>query len=308
MTGRTIVADIGGTFIKYGIVDGDYHILCHKKVPTREFADQAAFFDYLCENLPEDAGADRIGISAPGLIDPNGRVRSYAAPRLAALFGADIPNEVTARTGLFTAALNDGKAAGLCEWKLGNGRGTTLSAYLIIGTGAGGCICTKDGIFGGADNFAGEFHFMAYPNEATGETMKVGRVIGTIGLIARYNERAGKARQVTEAKEITDRYFAGEALAAGLVEDWLHRVAMQCLTIVVTLNPEILCIGGGISEEDWFLEGIRQEYHRLCMAHFEHVDFLTTKIDRCRFRNDANLLGAAIWATEHRQEEMSELS
>ena len=299
MRNRTIVADIGGTFIKYGIVDEDYHLLCHKKIPTKEFTDQTAFFDYLCKNLPEDAGADSVGISAPGLIDQNSCVRSYAAPRLAALFGADIRKEVAARTGLPAAALNDGKAAGLCEWKLGNGRGTTLSAYLIIGTGAGGCICTKQGLFGGVDNFAGEFHFMAYPNEATGETLKVGRVIGTIGLLNRYNARAAEGRRVSEGREIIDRYFAGEALATELIKDWLHRVAMQCLTIVVTLNPEILCIGGGISEEDWFLEGVKQEYHELCMAHFEHVDFLTTKIDRCRFRNDANLLGAAIWAREH---------
>lgn len=75
-----------------------------------------------------------------------------------------------------------------CELKMGRARGCKLSAFLIIGTGGGGCICTENDVFEGADNFAGEFHFMAYYNEKTGEVMKTGRTIGMFGLINRYNE------------------------------------------------------------------------------------------------------------------------
>lgn len=291
---KTFAIDIGGTFIKYGMIEEDMHISWHAQVPTEECVDKDSFFDYLCGHLPSMEGVHYIGVSAPGLIDNTFNVRSYAAPKTRALLGANIRMEIERRTKIKTAAINDGKAAGLCELKLGNARGTNLSAFLIIGTGGGGCICTKEDVFGGADNFAGEFHFMAYPNEETGKTLKTGRQIGTIGLIKRYNQRCSDAMQVTLGKEIIKRYHAGEELASEIVLDWIHRIALQCLTINVSINPEILCIGGGISEEDWFLESVKKEYNIICESHFDGVNFLSTRIDRCKFLNNANLLGAAL--------------
>ncbi len=291
---RTLAVDIGGTFIKYGLIDPDYRVSRHHKVPTLACSSAGEFFDYLCENIPAGANIERIGISCPGLIDRNNVVRSYAAPRLHSLYGANLYEEMKKRTGIGAQAINDAKAAGLCELKLGNARGSKLSACLIIGTGGGGCICLEDNVFWGADGFAGEFHFMAYPDERTGETLKTGREIGTFGLINRYNARAAEEKQVKLGKEITDRYFAGEKLAGEVVPDWIHRIALQCLTINVTIDPEILLIGGGISEENWFMEAVKKEYAVVCRQHFDGAEFLSAKIDRCRYLNDANLLGAAL--------------
>lgn len=293
---RTLAIDIGGTFIKYGMVEKDGSISDHYKAPTPDAADGKEFFDYICGNIKTTENVKLIGVSAPGLINQEFQVCSYAAPKLAALYGTNIREEMEKRRGIPTAAINDGKAAGLCELKLGRARGTSLSAYLIIGTGGGGCICTADDVFGGADNFAGEFHFMGYINEKTKEVMKTGRTIGMIGLIGRYNERAGEDAQVELGKTVIDRAFAGEELAKEIVDDWIRRIALQCLTIAVTINPELLCIGGGISEEDWFLERVKKEYENLCDTHFAGVHFLSTVIDRCQYRNDSNLLGAALKA------------
>ena len=74
-------------------------------------------------------------------------VRSYAAPRLHSLYGANLYEEMKKRTGIGAQAINDAKAAGLCELKLGNARGSKLSACLFIGTGGGGCICLDDIVF-----------------------------------------------------------------------------------------------------------------------------------------------------------------
>lgn len=293
---KTLAVDIGGTFIKYGIVGEDGSILSRYKVPTIEAKTGEEFWDYVAGHIKSLDGVELIGVSSPGLVDREFHVRSYAAPKLAALYDTNIRAELEKRTGIRTAAINDGKAAGLCELKMGRAVGTKLSAYLIIGTGGGGCICLEDDVFSGADNFAGEFHFMAYHNETTKEVMKTGRTIGMFGLVNRYNEKAPKDRQVTLGEEITKRAFAGEELAREMVDDWIHRIAVQCLSIVVAINPEILCIGGGISEEDWFMDRVKAEYERISDEHFNHVKFLTTVIDRCKFRNDANLLGAAIKA------------
>ncbi|MGN1141350.1 MAG: ROK family protein [Oliverpabstia sp.] len=294
---KTLAIDIGGTFIKFGVVEENGEISEHYKIPTLKTDDAGQFYDYVYNNIRDIKNIKRIGISVPGLIDREFNVRSSAAPNLTAIYNTNISKEIEKRTQIHTTALNDGKAAGLCEVKLGRGKGTYLSAYLIIGTGGGGCICLGDKILGGVDNFAGEFHFMAYPSDDN--VVKVGRTIGMMGLINSYNEKVDEKNRVTLGEEITKRALQGEETAEKIVNQWIHRIAVQCLNLIVVLNPDILCIGGGISEEDWFIERVKAEYFRISYEHFNHnTPFLTTVIDRCQYRNDANLLGAAIKANE----------
>lgn len=291
---NTLAIDFGGTFIKYGIVNTQGEVTEHYKIPTIEAESTETLFDYICGNIKSLDEIQCIGVSSPGLVDREYKVKSYAAPRLAALFNSNIKEEIEKRTSLPTAALNDAREAGLCELKLGRAKGTSLSAFLIIGTGGGGCFCDAKDVFAGVDNFAGEFHFLSYYNEKTGEDMKSGRTVGMLGLINRYNEKASEDSQVFLGKEVIDRAFAGETLAKEMVDNWVHRVALQCLNLTVIINPELICIGGGISEEDWFMERIKEEYEAVCESHFNGVHFLTTQIDRCTFCNDSNLLGAAL--------------
>lgn len=300
--GKILAIDIGGTFIKYGIVEPDNDISVKYKIRTPEVDTKEKFYDYLCENICELEGVDGIGISVPGLVDSDGNIRSYAAPRLNVLFGTNITREIRERRLLPAAAINDAKAAGLCELKLGTARGTKLSAFLIIGTGGGGCICLEDDVFWGTDNFAGEFHFMAYFNEKNGDTMKVGRTTGMFGLINRYNESVDKNHQVSLGEEIIRRYFDGEETAVRIVEEWIHRIALQCLSIAVVVNPEVLCIGGGISEEAWFIERLKREYRKVEGEHFEGEHFLSTHLETCMYRNDSNLLGAALYVRRKMKE------
>lgn len=305
---KTLSIDIGGSFIKYGIVECNGTISSHYKIALPDdITDKAFFWDLVCKGacqisdngLPNDICL--IGVSCPGLISTKNEIQSYAAPRLSAILHSDIGFEMQSRMGLPTSAINDAKAAGLCEITVGAAENTSLSAFLIIGTGGGGCIGLGNRILGGINNFAGEFHFMCYPDERSGETIKVGRSIGTFGLINRYNADAACTSPVKYGREITDRAFKNhEPLAAYMVQDWIHRIALQCLSIIVCINPEVLCIGGGISEESWFIEGIQNEYNQICEEHFSGEHFLTTKIITCRYHNDSNLLGAAIHANnEH---------
>ena len=59
-------------------------------------------------------------------------------------------------------------------------------------------------------------------------------------------------------------------------------------------------VGGGVSERDWFLPKLISVYEELCASHFAGQHFLTTRIVRCTFKNDANLIGAALRAVTDR--------
>ena len=86
--------DIGGTFIKYALVDEDYNIKEKWKVKSIKFDTKDEFYDYLCSNIKELDSIDVIGVSAPGLIDKDSNVKSYAAENVAIMYDTNINDEI----------------------------------------------------------------------------------------------------------------------------------------------------------------------------------------------------------------------
>ena len=126
--------DIGGTFIKYALVDESYKIMDKWKVETVKFDTKDELYDYICNNMKNTDDIEVIGVSAPGVIDEEGNVNSYAAPNIRIMYVTNIVNEIQKRTNKKVAAMNDAKAAGLCEVEIGNAKESNSSAFLILGT------------------------------------------------------------------------------------------------------------------------------------------------------------------------------
>lgn len=283
--------DIGGTFIKYALVDGDYNITKKWKKETKLFDTKDDFYDYLCEGLSEQ-DVEAIGVSAPGVIGEDSTILSKAAKNVRIMKDYRVNEEIGKRTNKKVATMNDAKAAGYCEMQIGNGKGTSSSVYFVIGTGIGGCVCDANGVIQGVNNIAGEFSNI--PVQA-----KDGRFVGLStlasmnALIDIYNSYS--KIPATYGTEVCERYFKGEKEAIQAMDEWCLNICMGLYSIVIFYNPEIICIGGGISEEDWFIEKIQNMFVTL-PTHFQ--DLITTRVDRCLYNNDANILGAVIYASK----------
>ncbi len=288
--------DIGGTFIKYALMDKQYRIKDKWKIETIKYDTADEFYDYICSNIKLIDEIDVIGISAPGLIDKDSNVKSYAAPNVAIMYGTNINDEIKKRTHKKVSSINDAKSAGLCEFEIGNAKGSKSSAFLIIGTGTGGCICDENGVVYGKDAFAGEFHNMPFVNDAIGGLAKMGDYASMTGLINIYNSKVDMGDQVQYGYEVCKKYLDGNKTAELSVDEWIINIVAQLIVITVFYNPEVICIGGGISEEDWFINKVEEQYKKTCIEYLE-ADFITTKIDRCKYNNDANILGAIINAS-----------
>ena len=288
--------DIGGTFIKYALMDKQYHIKDKWKIETIKYNTADEFYDYICSNIKLIDEIDVIGISAPGLIDKDSNVKLYAAPNVAIMYGTNINDEIKKRTHKKVSSINDAKSAGLCEFEIGNAKGSKSSAFLIIGTGTGGCICDENGVVYGKDAFAGEFHNMPFVNDAIGGLAKMGDYASMTGLINIYNSKVDIDEQVQYGYEVCKKYLDGNKTAELSVDEWIINIVAQLIVITVFYNPEVICIGGGISEEDWFINKVEEQYKKTCIEYLE-ADFITTKIDRCKYNNDANILGAIINAS-----------
>ena len=284
--------DIGGTFIKYALVDNDYNIKEKWKVKTIKFDTKNEFYDYVCSNIKYNDLIDTIGVSAPGLINKESDVKSLAAPNVAIMYNTNINAEIKRRTNKKVSSINDAKSAGLCEFKIGNAQHTKFSAFLILGTGTGGCLCDENGVIYGRDFYAGEFHNIPI-NTNNNNIGRMGDYSSILGLINIYNTKVNETEKIEYGQEVCNKYLEGNEIAKEAVKEWINNIVTQLITITVFYNPEVICIGGGISEEDWFIEKLKECYKKRC---FEHLggDFITTKITRCKYNNDADMLGAII--------------
>lgn len=299
----TLAIDIGGTFVKYAYIDEYYQIVKEWKKPTGELKDSDSFYDYICKDLDRSA-FDCVGVSAPGLINRNSLVKTKAAQSVIGLFQTVINDQISRRLNCFVAAINDAKAAGLCELKLGNAQETNSSGFIIIGTGVGGCICDAHDVIYGEDGFAGEIHFIPYYDEKTDTILKLGNQCSMRKLVQLYNETSETT--VEFGKEVIRRYLDNEACAVKVFDQWMRNLIMDILTMVVTYNPEVICIGGGISEEAWFIEMLEQRYRAFAMTFFNaDEEFLTTKLVSCKYNNASNLLGAAIKVQMEKEKRIS---
>jgi predicted NBD/HSP70 family sugar kinase len=74
-----------------------------------------------------------------------------------------------------------------------------------------------------------------------------------------------------------------------IMEDTYFDIAKYCCILYTILDPDVILIGGGISAEPRFIEGINRYAEKLAKL---SVVFDKMKIDVCSFRNDSNLLGA----------------
>lgn len=285
--------DIGGTFIKYALVDESYKIIDKWKVETVKFETKDELYDYISNNMKNIDDIEVIGISAPGVIDEQANFKSYAAPNIRIMYGTNIVDEIQKRTNKKVFAINDAKAAGLCEFEIGNAKNSKSSAFLILGTGTGGCICNENGVIYGKDSFAGEFHKLPFINFSTGKIDNMGDYSSMTALIKIYNDKVNENDKVRYGHEVCNKYFEEDITAKEAVDQWIDNILVQLITITVFYNPEVICIGGGISEEEWFINRIKDKYKEQCIKHIES-DVITTKIDMCKYNNDSNILGAII--------------
>lgn len=289
--------DIGGTYIKYGIVNDKNEIVRRWKKETLLFEEKQQFYDYICDGL-ETENIACIGISAPGVLAEDSTIISKAAPNVRVMYGTNVNQEFEDRLKIPARAVNDAKSAGLCEMKMGNGKGSRSSVYFVIGTGIGGCVCDEKGVIEGQNRIAGEFSQLpiGFMEDEPNKLRGLAEIASMTALIEIYNQKVEEEQQLKYGKEIADLYLSGDETAVLAMDEWCKNIVLGLYIIITFYSPEVICIGGGISKEDWFIDKIRDMMEHVVEHDFK--DITATRIERCRYDNDANLLGAVLFARQ----------
>lgn len=279
--------DVGGIFVKYGLFDMDGTIIHQEKRPT-EIETEEGFLSMLVEIISTyEKGYDiqGIGFSFPGVIDSEKGV-PIVSGAIKPLRGRPFVQLLRERTDnkypIFIE--NDGNCAALAELHSGNGRQLNDFVVMTLGTGIGGGIIHDRALLKGGRFSAGEFGMMLVPDKQ-GKKEILAKYASTQGLLNLYRQRLG----ITSDTPVTgEEIFKGNTFVKKeVLKLWGEYVSMVVYNIIVSMNPEKVLIGGGVSQNPLLLSLIERPLQK-----YPEWELFATPLIKCYHQNDAGLIGA----------------
>ncbi len=241
--------DIGGTFIKYALLDDKQQLVSSQKTPTKENIDQSIIKQVtaIATEYNVRFELDGIGISTAGIVNREQGEVVYAGPTIKAYRGTNF-KQALAPLNLPVHVENDVNAALLGErWK-GAAVGLDNVFCITLGTGIGGAYFL-DKLVDGAFFQANSVGYLVYgPNTKTNFEMRA----STSALNHLIRTTFGAE---TTAKDVFDQAKQGDSLSEAVVIEWAREVAAGLAQIILIADPSCIIIGGGISEQGDFLLG-----------------------------------------------------
>ena len=291
---KYITIDIGGTEIKYGILDEKEEFLCRYKMKTEAAKGGNAILqkvtgivqELLEENNRFGGEQDEIKgicVSTAGMVDTNtGRI-FYSAPLIPEYVGINYKESLEEKYGLPCEVENDVNCAGLAESESGASKGSKISLMLTVGTGIGGCIVMDGKVFHGCSGSACE---VGYMHMAGGDFQTLG---AASILTKKVSEWKNEPQENWNGYRIFEEAKKRDVICNRAIDEMTEVLGQGIANICYVLNPEVVVLGGGIMAQEAFLrekiEASMKKY--LVSGIFEH-----TKLAFARHRNDAGMLGA----------------
>ena len=293
---KVMVFDVGGTEIKYSVMDEQMNRFDAGSVPTPQDT-QAHFLDTLYAlYAPHRDEVCGIAMALPGFVDgctgfvSNGGALLYNT-------GTQVGQRVRERCGCPVVLENDGKAAAIAELRAGALQGCCNAAVFLIGTGVGGGIIANGELVRGVHSTAGEYSFVN--TNAAGwedERNNMSCQCSTTNLLQWYRARRGlPADAPMNGRLFFDAANAGEPEALETLERFCKAVAVQIYNLTVLLDVEKVAIGGGISQQPLLLETLRRVYAGLFASRGDSpymIGLPRCEIVPCHFSSEANQVGA----------------
>ena len=286
---KYLAVDLGGTAIKYGVVDEELNFLSKGKVDSRcntweEFLEDIGS---LWKEFGE--GTEGIAISMPGMID---RFKGFAHSGGAYRWVKHTPVAANLSEALNTKVTicNDAKSAAMAEIGFGNLKGIRNGVAIILGTGIGGAVVVNEKLIDGSHYSSGEFSFLRNDMRIDDNKDIFAFSNGVSGLKQCIKETAGleEIDGLKAFKLIKEEH--NEKVLDG-VKLFCWYVAHHIYNLQTIIDCERFVIGGGISNEPMFIELLKEQVEKkFDSAIFPGIP--KPEVMVCRYQSDANLIGA----------------
>lgn len=302
--------DLGGTFIKGGIVDGEGNILLRDKAPTEsEKGTEGVVSNIvaLCQSLMarlalSPADFIGVGLGVPGTVDSERGEVVYANNLGWQNFV--ITDKISEALGLPVKIANDASVAVLGESRFGCGKGYRHVVMITLGTGVGGGLVLDGKLFEGNHSAGGELGHMVIVKD--GEPCTCGRrgcieAYASVTALIRDTKRAmeknpeSKLWEIGTLDAVTGKtafdYLEKDLTAKEVVDRYIEMVGVSIVNMANLLRPEIVILGGGICAEG---ERLIRPLQEMLEREIHGGDTGPgVKIVTAELGNDAGLLGAA---------------
>ncbi len=300
---KTIAAgiDLGGTFIKFGLVHSNGKIIYKSSTPTpkgraailHEFASIVSHLGWIAKQ--EGCKLRAVGIGSPGIVDAHQGKIIGRSPNTPGWQGAEVKKAVSKATGLRVSVDNDANVMALAEHRFGAGRGHRSGLYITVGTGIGSGIILNNEIWRGAHFAGAEIGHTIIQKD--GKLCKCGKhgCVEALAATDAFLEFYGKpVPRDGGVKFIFDRAKQGDKDATRAVALAADNLACGIGSAMELLNPEIIVIGGGIAAGGApYFRAIRQGILKYASPSCRRG----IKVVPAKLGNDAGLIGAAVLAS-----------
>ena len=285
-----LVYDIGGTFVKYAVIDNEGKIHSKSKTPTLLNQGIEVFIDSLVnvyQEIKKENSIEGIAISTPGAVDVEKGIvyNGGALPFLHEQCLRDLISEKCDH--LPVAVENDGKCAGLAEAWIGAAKDKQDAVVIAFGTGIAGAIIKNKRIHRGNRLIAGEVSFLLNDMDRHHKPTIWAHQNSALSLGNRLAVKKGLEKMSGE--EFFEMLENGDEDASEILKDFAYGAAIHLYNLQLIFDPDVICIGGGISEQPKLIEEIRNQVD-VIWDQVPHIG--KPNVVKCEFNNDSNLLGA----------------
>jgi glucokinase len=285
--------DLGGTRIKGVAINDKGEILHSLYAPTNDSAKEVwkTAIATTVNELKEKCGSGTtiIGISAPGLPNEDNSAIAFMPDRLQGLENFTWTNYLKQTSYV----LNDATAAMMAEAKMGAAKNKKNVVMLTLGTGVGGAILIDGKPYQGAFNKAGHIGHMVINDEGDcGVTGMPGSLEESIGNCTIEKRSKGK---FSSTHELLEAYRNNDEFAKDVWLTSVRKLAIGLASVTNILSPEMIVLGGGITEANGDLFEPLEEY----MSKYEwRAGGNKVTIVKARHGDMAGAIGAACFASE----------
>jgi glucokinase len=295
---RHLGLDLGGTNLKWTVVEhedgADWRVLDRGQVKTRSGGPDAI--------VPQLAETGRVaigrwpdvstaGVGIPGLYDPRTGATRFLVNIPGPWDGYPVAGPIADAIGMPVALINDARAFGLAELRLGAARGASSMVGLTLGTGVGGVIAIDGKVHQGHDGTAGEIGHQTI--DPDGPACNCGNH-GCLEAFARADRLAAACGTAT-AEEAVERARNGDAVALEGLRGVGRYLGIGIGNMIAVISPDRVVIGGGIAAAgDLLLDEARAEIRRRVLTtSVDEVEIVTAELGTW-----AGAIGAAVHGAE----------
>ncbi|MFB1049977.1 ROK family protein [Paraliobacillus sp. JSM ZJ581] len=281
--------DLGGTHVKSAIIDKQCQLYEKDKTKTPDSLEDLT--SYIREKVRRYAAyeIEGIAISSPGAVTEAGVILGASA--IPYIHGPNIKEHFEKEISLPVQIENDANCSALAELWKGEAEGKKNVAVVVIGTGVGGALIKDGSIHKGIHLHAGEFGYMILNPANLGSGQNTfSELASTSSIIRRAAAYKNVDRSTLTGEKVFQLAEAGDEACIRAIDEFYHMLAIGLYNIQYAYDPELILIGGGISNREDILKGIDEKLAKVVKQ--IKIATVTPEVDRCQFSSDANLIGA----------------